>query len=205
MSIKVIMTAMDFFGIGLDPPPAPCEMPISTFETSSKIWIIDSRVLRRELLVSYFEKRTRIIPLNFGPRDETEKLSHYISRFATRSKRFSCYFPYMYRVTQKKDTDVLHRGVARYCVVLHSIEWYCMELHSKVWYCMVLTCIDTIEVILSDWHYTAVYCCLAEWKLNKLTKLRRWTSQSQVRFRSKKFGPNSGYPDKSLQFAHSSC
>ena len=109
--------------LGLDwIPPVPCEMPISTSETSSKICIIDSRVLRRELLVSYFEKRTRIIPLNFGPRDETEKLSHYISRFATRSKRFSCYFPYMYRVTQKKDTDVLHRGVARYCVVLHSIE-----------------------------------------------------------------------------------
>ena len=42
-------------------------------------------------------------------------------------------------------------------IVQNDIAWNCVILHSKVWYCMVLTCIDTIEVILSDWHYTAAW------------------------------------------------
>ena len=30
-----------------------------------------------------------------------------------------------------------------------------MVLHGIVWYCMVLICLDTVIVILSDWHNTA--------------------------------------------------
>ena len=28
-------------------------------------------------------------------------------------------------------------------------------MHSIFWYCVVQTCMDTVEVILSDWHDTA--------------------------------------------------
>merc|ERR1711963_1118045 len=36
------------------------------------------------------------------------------------------------------DLQIEIRGIAWYCIVLHSIAWYCMVLHYIALYCMVL-------------------------------------------------------------------
>ena len=56
-------------------------------------------------------------------------------------------------------------------IVLYFI-WNCVVIHGIMWYFFVLTCIDTIEVILSDWRDTGAETT------DNLKKLQLYTKAS---------------------------
>ena len=111
-------------------------MPISTFETRSRIGIIGSRVSRwkGELpifsLVHWdenenFPTQSRALRrdweiLSFFPeiRDEIEKLFLWFSAFIS--------------IFIKNDTDTLLHDVTWYCVILYSIAWYCIKYYNII-------------------------------------------------------------------------
>ena len=57
-------------------------------------WILCFETRTRTFYFQSHTKRTRIFPPNLGLRGETEKFSHFISRFETRSRSFSCDFQF---------------------------------------------------------------------------------------------------------------
>ena len=74
------------------------------------------------------------------------------------------------------------------------IAWYCVVLHDISWYFMVLICIDTVELILSDWSDTGagtnekvkkqIWCLYSEKDDDMVSKLRGIVCYSMIFFKS---------------------
>ena len=67
------------------------------------------------------------------------------------------------------------------CIVLRSITWYCMIFHDPV------NCIDTVEVILSDWRNTGTGTTqnLKTWLLSPPASWHDCTVRASCEFRDK--------------------